>query len=289
MSSIKNILTQVDKCLEKEVLTVLTSLLNKDLSYILAHQEHELSEKEEEKISRLLKKLEMGYPLAYLIKEQYFYSRPFLVSQDTLIPRPESEEIIDQLISKILATKDKQIFIDIGTGTGALIISIAKELEKKSLDRYQTALFLAGDISAAALKIATKNAKALGLSKKIVFKLSDLAAAFLIDINSQLDGSIFIMANLPYLTPKERSSEPSIRYEPDLALIGGPDGLSLYRRLLKQLKPISVNRKYYLIMEINPGQADSLIKLCQVNYPQAIIQKKSDFRGQTRFIVMSNF
>lgn len=289
MFSIKEILIKFKATEQKQVLSLLTHLLNKDLSYILAHPEKKLSQPQFKQITSAIKQLENGYPLAYIIKEQYFYSRKFNVTKNTLIPRPESEDIIDLILNKSANKQDKQIFIDIGTGSGALIISLSKEIEQRNKTEYDASLFLAGDISPAALSVARQNAKSLQVSKQINFKSGDLAAPFLKTIKAKADSSYYIMANLPYLTPKERRFEPSIRFEPDLALLGGRDGLSLYRQLLKQLRPAFSSIKYYLIMEINPKQAETLSKISINMFPKARIKKKSDLSAQTRFIILSNF
>lgn len=111
--------------------------------------------------------------------------------------------------------------------------------------------------------------------------------AFKTDLSKLSPGKIFIMANLPYLTPRERRQEPSIASEPTLALVGGLDGLSLYRRLLSGLNKQLSGHSFELIMEINPQQAASLIKVVKNSIKRAIIKKVPDLSGRTRFIHIS--
>lgn len=288
MPTLKAICQKIEAKKYKEVLIILAHILKKDLSYIIAHPEYEVSHSNYIRIAVALDRLEKNWPLAYIIGEQYFYSRKFLVSQATLIPRPESEAMIDLVLVNSHQAKNQAIFLDIGTGTGALIISLAKELKEKRRREYELSTFLASDISLAALNIAKKNTRVHQVDQKINFYSGNLMEPILQDISTDINNDIFIMANLPYLTPLERNSEASIRLEPDLALLGGGDGLSLYYQLLIQLIPLLTLRRYYLIMEINPTQIKALKKMCKELYPEANINAKLDFRGQTRFLVLSN-
>jgi len=107
------------------------------------------------------------------------------------------------------------------------------------------------------------------------------------DLNKLEPGRLFIMANLPYLTPLERRQEPSIASEPTLALVGGLDGLSLYRELLKSLNKQTRNTPLSLLMEINPQQETALIKIVNQLIKIATIKKVPDLSGRTRFISIS--
>ncbi len=286
--TVKEVLATLDIKEQKKALSLLEFFLNKEKSTILAHPELRLSTKQYKQLHKSLIKLKTGYPLAYIIKEQYFYGRKFIVNKNTLIPRPESEEIINIILTKAIKNQNKNLFIDIGTGSGALIISMAQELALKHKNSYQNSNFLASDIYKPTIKTAKLNSKLYNLQNKIKFKTGHLAIPFLKDIHKHSDSIIIIMANLPYLTALERKSEISIRFEPDRALIGGKDGLSYYRQMLKQLKQINHSHKFFIIMEINPTQANKLIEICQKEFTEIKIKKESDLSGQTRFITISN-
>lgn len=273
--------------LRREAQSLLAFVCRKDLSWLIAHPEYELKPGEEKLYQAKIKKLRTGSPLAYVIGEQDFYNYTFVVTPAVLIPRPESEIIIDEGLKAASGIEAPISFMDLGTGSGALIISLALELKTKQPTLYRRAKFFAGDISAKALIIARSNAKKYRLDKKIIFREGDLLAPFKKDINKLGHGKVFIMANLPYLTPLERRQEPSIASEPTLALIGGRDGLSLYRRLLKSLGKELKSRPFSLLMEINPQQETALINIAQLSAGSACIKKVPDLSGRTRFISIS--
>jgi len=286
MISIKDLLSELEPKYRNEALLYIAFLYKSDLSNVLAHLDRKISPQKEKKLKNAFSKIRKNYPLAYLTKQKYFYNYPFLVNPKVLIPRSESEGIINLGLNYAQSTKKPLKIIDIGTGPGTLIISLAKELAKNNKATYTKASFLAGDISINAVKLAQKNANLLKVNKKITFKESDLASAFLTEIKNDKDRAIFISANLPYLNKEEREREPSIKYEPDLALIGGgKNGLYLYQALLRQLSPALQDKEYYLVMEINPHQAKELIKLCKQKLARVKIQKKPDLSGRTRFII----
>jgi release factor glutamine methyltransferase len=286
MTTLKDLINKLEPKYKNETLLYTAFLYKSDLSQILAHLDKKVSSQKAKELKKAFSKIEKNYPLAYLTKKKYFYGYLFSLNPKVLIPRPESEEIIDLGLNYANSVKEPLKIIDIGTGPGTLIISLAKELLKHNRLAYQKAEFLAGDISSSALKMAKKNAQALKTADKISFKKSDLASAFLPAIKKDEEKAIFIIANLPYLNKTERKQEISIKYEPDLALIGGgKNGLLLYQKLLKQLTKVLSDKKYYLVMEINPHQAKDLIATVSKILPAANIQKKSDLSGRTRFII----
>jgi release factor glutamine methyltransferase len=279
---------QLSPSLGREILSLLVFVCQRDLSWLMTHPEYYLSAKQERLFRTKYKKLEQGFPLAYLCNNQNFYNYRFAVSPAVLIPRPESEIIVEEGLKYAKQHKDKKIsFLDVGTGSGALIISLASELRKENKNLYRKSNFLAGDISAPSLKVATVNSRRYRLTKKIIFRRGDLLQPFATDLRLMPE-MLFISANLPYLTPSEAWNEKSISYEPKLALIGGKDGLSLYRQLLKSLKKIlSKDQKFTLIMEINPKQSVVLSAFIMRIFSSINIKKVPDLNGRTRFLKIS--
>jgi len=267
---------------KREMISLLALVCNREASWLYAHPAYTLTAAENKKIKNRFDRLQQGEPLAYILSFQDFFNCRFRVSPAVLIPRPESELIVEDGLEYVNKNKQALIF-DLGTGSGALIISLANELQKNN-GIFTHCRFYAGDISAAALTIAKSNAKTYKLTKNIIFKKGDLFLPFTSIISKYPAAPIFIAANLPYLTPAEQKNEPSIAREPKLALVGGRDGLSLYRRLLAQLKPALADRSFCVIMEINPNQAGTLSKLAKTALPQAAIKKVPDLTGRTRFI-----
>jgi len=189
-------------------------------------------------------------PVAYLVGRAPFLGREFAVSEATLIPRPATE-IIAQEIIRLRADHPRAAFFDIGTGSGCLAITAAAETPDWRIG--------ATDISPAALAIARRNARAFGLNKKIIFRRGDLLSPFL-KTARQAD-TLIIVANLPYIpTAALRRLPPDVRrHEPRTALAGGRDGLILYYRLLDQLAAaLGPQAHLHLFCEILPGQYRAL-------------------------------
>ena len=175
------------------------------------------------KLRYFLHKRKNNWPIAYLTGHKEFYGLDFIVNKNVLIPRPLSEEIIEQALAIIKANQKRPLtIVDIGTGSGCLIIALAKTLLKT--EPAENFKFLASDISARALKVAKQNTQFHGLEKNITFLQGNLLEPF---INTKID---LIITNLPYLTPKHLE-ERSIKKEPRLALVG-----DLYPELIRQSK-----------------------------------------------------
>ncbi|MFA5024346.1 MAG: peptide chain release factor N(5)-glutamine methyltransferase [Patescibacteria group bacterium] len=270
----------------KEALILLSFLIKKPLAALLAHTEVTVNPNDYKRYKTLEKKRLAGWSLAVLIGQKEFYGLNFKVNQHVLIPRPETELLVDDSLKLINNKIDQEplTIIDLGTGSGAIIITLANELQKYNLPLFKKINFLASDISATALKIARQNTKNHSLIKKITFYQGDLLAPFK---NKLKDQNIIITANLPYLTARQFKNSPSIQKEPRLALISGLDGLKHYRRLFKQL-----GRTNYcsltLFCEIDPGQKTKIKTLAKKYFPQSQIVIKSDLAGRARLAIIKN-
>ncbi|MDD5043464.1 MAG: peptide chain release factor N(5)-glutamine methyltransferase [Patescibacteria group bacterium] len=265
--------------LDTEVL--LQFILKKDRVFLYAHPEIKLSVSQAKKLKKLAARAKKHEPIAYLVGEQEFYKLNFKVNKDVLIPRPETETLVEEAINYIKKYKLKSI-ADIGTGSGAIIVSIAKNTDLKN--------YYATDISASTLKIARQNAGRHGLEKQITFLQGDLLelihnstfvpssgrGKFLIP-----NSNFIIVANLPYLNKKEMAF-PGLKYEPRGALDGGPDGLDKFREFFAQLKLLKCQPQI-IILEIGWKQAARLKKLVPKNYR---VQIKKDLCGRERVMVL---
>lgn len=240
--------------LEAEI--IIEHVLKVDKKYLILNQGKEINKKDLPKIKSILDKRKDNYPWAYIKKERYFYDLKFFVNKYVLIPRPETELIIDNVIKNEL---DNTTIIDVGTGSGCIIISLANILNtNKKINFYGL------DICSKALKIAKYNALQNNLNKKISFYKSNLLEKIIKTNNKQkilIKKNIIITANLPYLTKGEIKNSPTIQAEPQKALIGGKNGLDLYSNLLKQIKKIkSKDNEIKVYMEISPWQKNILIE-----------------------------
>lgn len=201
--------------LDAEVL--LCHVMNKERAWVLAHPDYELQKANLENLEKLLDRRKKAEPIAYILGKCEFYGREFLVDKNVLVPRPESESIVDMLKRQ----KSVGVIIDVGTGSGALAITTKLEMT--------IAKVIAVDIDPSSLKMAKKNAEKHKVD--IEFLESDLLSS-LPTINYK---PLTILANLPYVPTNYTINEPA-KHEPKLALFGGEDGLELYRRLFDQLK-----------------------------------------------------
>lgn len=261
---------------QKEALSIASFVLNLCPEKIITQLDKKISLSQFKKIIKLSKKRSQNWPLAYLTGIKSFYNLDFMVNKNTLIPRPESELIIEQIIKNDFNTSDQEkIIIDIGTGSGCLIISIADILKNK-----ENISFYAIDVSKKTLKVAKKNAKKHKLRKNIKFLKGDLLKPIRKKLrNIKKENHIIIMANLPYLTKKEIEKEASIQKEPRRALYGGKDSLKYYKELWSQIKKIKTknnNINFTVYQEINDWQKEDLEKM--------IIKKMKGFSLQNEII-----
>jgi len=220
-------------------------------------------------------------PIAYITGEKEFMSLIFKVNRNVLIPRPETEILVEWVIEKVnklLLLPDNPIILDVGTGSGAIAISLARYLPQAEI--------WATDISAQALELARLNAKNLAVEDRITFLNSDL----LTGIPARLKGKAhFVVANLPYIPAEEIPHLPAevAGYEPHIALDGGGDGLDLYRKLIPQAREI-LAAGGWLCMETGMSQTKTLASLLPASNWGEGIQVLKDYAGLDRFIVARN-
>jgi len=212
---------------------------------LLTHPERELTERQKDHYQAAIARRARHEPIQHITGMQEFYGRSFIVNRLVLIPRPETEHMVEAALAIDPAPRR---MLDIGTGSGILAITLALELPE--------ARITATDISDAALAVAQKNAHALGAADRIRFAVSDLFAGF---IDAPPDDVRFdcIVSNPPYVSTSELL-EPQVReYEPAAALYAGEDGLTIYRRLIPEafahLEPGG-----HLLLEIGHGQREAV-------------------------------
>lgn len=228
-----------------DCLLLLQNVLSKNREWLISHDEKELAEKQIKELSKKLERRKNREPLAYIIGSKEFYGRNFIIDKNVLIPRPESEDMIDLLLSKVSPCNRVRpcVIVDVGTGSGCLAITAKLELPEAEV--------VAVDISDAALKVARKNAQALGADIKFIN--SDLLS------NIQDQGFTVCLANLPYVPDYLITSE-EITKEPALALFAGNDGLDCYRKFWKQASGLK-NPPLVIITESLKSQHHTLEQL----------------------------
>ena len=212
-------------------------------------------------------------PTAYIKGESEFFGHVFKVNQHVLIPRPETEILVETVLEYIrIKYVDQRVSIaDIGTGSGCIAIALAKSIKDVSI--------IGIDTSGDSIKVAQANASAMGVSKKIQFKEGNL----LDNIDNSLD---IIVSNLPYIPSAELDFlQPEIKlFEPTLALDGGIDGLQIVKRLIRQSGRYLVAGKI-LFLEIGKGQEDEIIQYSESLYGAIVnIQVVLDYSGISRVL-----
>jgi release factor glutamine methyltransferase len=231
--------------------TLLAHLLGQPRAWLLAHPEAALSGEVLAAWPALVARRAGHEPLQYLTGTQEFFGLPLRVTRDTLIPRPETEHLVEAVLGWVaaqpLASQAPLRVLDVGTGSGAIALALARELP----DAEVTAC----EVSAAALGVARENAQRLGL--RVRFVESDLLAALAGEPAFDV-----LAANPPYVATDDAATLPDeVReYEPHGALFAGEDGLAVYRRLIPQARA-ALRRGGLLAMEIGFGQSQALREL----------------------------
>lgn len=228
---------------------LLAHVLGAARGWLWAHPEADVPAEAQARFDQLLARRLRREPLAYLLGEREFYGRPFFVTPDVLVPRPETELLVEA-VARWACSRGEAKIADIGTGSGAIAVTLAMELPEARL--------FAVDLSAGALAMARRNAERHGVAERIVFLLGDLLAP-LRGAGETLDA---IVANLPYIAEETyRTLMPEVRdYEPELALRAGDGGLALIRRLIDNAPPLLVP-KGLLGLEVGAGQAEAVCAL----------------------------
>ena len=224
---------------------LLLRVLGCDRTHLLTHPETSLTPEQAARYESWIERRARHEPVQYIIGEQEFFGLRFRVTPDVLIPRPETEHLVEAALAR--ADREASVHIaDIGTGSGAIALALAHSLPKAQI----TAL----DISTAALAIARSNAEMNHVADRIEFVESDLLAAV---TGEQLD---LVVSNPPYVADSEELEVQVREYEPASALFAGPEGLDVYRRLIPQAHAALAPRGW-LLMEMGHGQRDALAQL----------------------------
>ena len=262
--------------LDAEIL--LAYVLKKERSFLLSHPETQLTEEEQTTFFELIEQRKNGKPIAYITHEKEFYGRSFYVDERVLIPRPETEEIVEDVIEFVKKNQEAKTVIDLGTGSGAIAITLAVDSPE--------AMVYGLEISQDALEVARINQKRYPC-ENLQFIASDL----LTNLPSTIDHRpLTILANLPYIGTETNRfiSEETEKYEPHLALFGGSDGLELYRRTWQQIKEKKLNLAV-MFMEIGFSQAETMEKEARAAFPDYKFEIKNDLAGLPRTaVLMSN-
>jgi release factor glutamine methyltransferase len=269
-------LREVSPSARLDATRLLADMMGRDAAWLHAHGDHELPTEEAERFEAAIARRARGEPVAYITGRAGFYGRGFAVTPAVLVPRPESELLVELALAALRA-RSREVpeprILDVGTGSGALAIVLALEMPAARVS--------AVDVSSAALEIAARNARAHGVFGRIALFRSDLDAE--LPPGGRFDA---IVANLPYVPRGALAPSPDpTSFEPRLALDGGPDGLAVYRRLLART-PDRLAAGGTLVMEAAPPTAAPLAALARAAFAEAAeVRIVPDLAGLERAIV----
>ncbi|MFZ1736155.1 MAG: peptide chain release factor N(5)-glutamine methyltransferase [Candidatus Moraniibacteriota bacterium] len=303
MPTIETLLRKAETSIPRfEAELLLAHIIKKTQVFVIAHPEYFISEEPTNQFASYTLRRIQHEPIALIVGHKEFYGREFLVNKHTLIPRPETELLIENIQEHISNTKsDSQkisfhkhtsiLILDIGTGSGNIITTLAEEIATHADDK-KSFTFLATDISESALDEAKKNAEQINPRHNIQFIHSNLLEK--IPKKKFLDADeILIAANLPYLSKKEfHQAPPDIQnFEPKSALESGTAGLDHYQRLLEELRQFfeeqKINPKTTLFFEISPSQETSIQQLILAIFPQSTVTLFQDLAKKYRLAKIS--
>lgn len=250
--------------------TLLMFALGCDRAHLYAHPERSLSAEEQTRYHAALAERERGVPLQYITGHQEFWGLDLIVSPDVLIPRQETEHVIEAVL-ELARGMDAPRIVDVGTGSGCIALALAKELASAEIHAI--------DISPAALEVARANAARHGLSERIRFRESDLLSA----MSEEVGSFDFVVSNPPYVGESEREGlQREVRdFEPHAALFAGVTGLEVIERLIPQAGPC-LRSGGWLLLEIGKGQDAAVEGMLR---KWNVVSSRPDLQGIPRVFV----
>ena len=284
MPSLRNVIQETHRTLESagipdarlEAEVMVMDVMRMPRQSIFAEQESQVSEQQQQSLNAIVERRLTREPLAYILNYREFYGVNLLVNPDVLIPRPETEAMVEHaLFMALMGMESRELVIaDIGTGTGAIAINLAIHLP--------AARIYATDAYDATLDVAAYNIRMHNVADRVTLLKGDL----LEPLPEPVD---VIAANLPYLpTDRIPTLQPEVQWEPVAALDGGPGGIDLIERLLQQaatgdrIKPHGV-----ILLELDPEQISEARSLATNAFPDAEITVEPDLAGLGRLLVVS--
>ena len=261
-----------DARLEAEVM--LMNVMRMQRHDLFSQQETEVSPQQEQALAGIMERRLKREPLAYILQYREFYGVNLLVNPDVLIPRPETECMVEHALFMALMGMETPdlVVADVGTGTGAIAVNLALHLP--------AARIYAMDNADPVLDVAAYNIRAHNVADRITLAKGDL----LEPLPEPVD---LILANLPYIpTDRIPDLQPEVRWEPAAALDGGPDGLDLIRRLLAQA-PQRLKEHGIILLELDPEQVPAVTELAGQIFPEAETSVEKDLAQRDRIFVIN--
>ena len=257
-----------------EASVLVAHILNKPRTWVMAHPELTLTTKQQTQLDDSLARLARGESFPYVLGHWEFFGLEFEITPDVLIPRPETELLVEKAIAWLHESPTRRTVADVGTGSGAIAISIATH--------FPDVYLLATDISHKALAVARNNAIKFDVLNRIDFVQCDLLPHHIDPLPTEGHFDL-ICANLPYIPSETLPNLPIYGREPTLALDGGKDGLEVIRRLL-EIAPGWLTPNGKMLLEIEATRGAKVLKLASDKFPEATRHLHQDLAGQDRLL-----
>ncbi len=274
LSDITNCLAPTSDTPALDASVLLAHIIKKPRTWVMAHPELNITTEQQEQLNNALTELETGKPFPYVLGHWEFFGLDFGITPDVLIPRPETELLVEKAIAWLGKHPNNRTLTDVGTGSGAIAVSIAVNIPDAHI--------LATDISSRALQVAKQNAEKHGVSDKIEFIECDLLPTQSSVADRQPSINL-LCANLPYIPTRTLRNLPIYEREPTLALDGGKDGLDLFRKLMK-IAPKWMSPNSLILLEIESTLGKQTTELARELFPNANIQLHQDLTGRDRLL-----
>jgi release factor glutamine methyltransferase len=262
---------------ELDAQIILAHTLGHPRTWLLAHLDAHLTAPQIEATTQAFDKYQAGTPLPYIIGHWEFFGLDFDITKDVLIPRPETELLVEKAVTWLQSSPDRRTIADIGTGSGVIAVSIAMHVPD--------ARILATDISFAALKVAQHNARKFHVHHQIDFLQCDLLPQHVNNLTTDRHFDL-ICANPPYISTKTLHQLPIFGREPTLALDGGADGLDAYRRLYK-IAPEWLAPQGMMLFETEAILGVQALGLAYDTFTDVTIHLHQDLAGHDRLLEIS--
>jgi len=247
---------------------LLAHVLGRSRSWVLAHPDASLTEAQSLALQDSILRLENGEPLPYLLGHWEFYGLDFTITPHTLVPRPETELLVEHALAWLREHPSRRMALDVGAGSGCIAIALAVNIPDLQV--------VASDTYRPALEVAQANAHRHQVEDRLRFVQSDLLSA--------IPGSYDLLcANLPYIPTNALKILRVAYHEPPLALDGGPDGLGLVRRFLESA-PAALKPGGLALLEIEASQGDQVRRIAGQAFPQAGVEIFADLAGHDRLL-----
>ena len=274
LSDLTTQLTPISDTPALDASVLVAHILKQPRTWVMAHPDVHLTPEQKKQLDESLMHLEEGEPFPYVLGQWEFFGLDFDITPDVLIPRPETELLVEKAIAWLQESPVRRTVADVGTGSGAIAVSIAVHIPDVRI--------LATDISHQALEVAQRNAVKHDVRDRIDFLQCDLLPAHIPFLPTEYHFDL-ICANLPYIPTETLSRLPIFGREPTLALDGGTDGLEVIRRLL-DLSPEWLAPNGMILLEIEATRGIQALNMAADMFSQGTIHLHQDLAGQDRLL-----